>query len=133
MPYRVHVIDHPALWGWWLLPLLVFAVILAVAAYATVRLVDRGGAHRPAAPPYPPGPPAPDQAVVQARFRYASGQLSREEYLRILADLGAAPPGPPPWPSAPNPPMGAGAPAGATSGPGASGLPGPGAPAPPAA
>ncbi len=99
---RGYFIGHPGFWGWAarLLPLLLFAVVLALAAFAIVRLFDRGAGHHGAPGPYPPMPPV-DQAVAQARYRYANGQLSREEYFRLLVDLGAAPPGPPPWPPAP--------------------------------
>ena len=94
--------------------MLLFAVVLALAVFAFVRFVDHGGPRHAGPPPYPPSPPSPpspsDQAVAQARLRYANGQLSREEYFRILADLGAAPPGPsgpPPWwPPAPDAPAG---------------------------
>jgi hypothetical protein len=39
-----------------------------------------------------------DPALAALRLRYARGELSREEFLRTSADLGAPPPadGPPP-------------------------------------
>ena len=101
---RGYVFARPGLWGWagGVVFVLLFALVLGLAVFAFVRYTDRRTTHhhRTAPPPYPPPPPVNDQAVAQARYRYANGQLSREQYFQILADLGAAPPGPagpPPW------------------------------------
>jgi len=115
MPFHRYVIGHPGFWErvGWFLPLVVFALLLALAAFAVVRLIERG-AH-PSGPP-PPSHGGADAALNQVRYRYASGQLSREEYFRLMADLGGAPPyaaapPPPPVPAAvPSPTPAAGAP-----------------------
>ena len=81
--------------GWWLgglLGLLLFAAVVTLAVLLGMRLAGRprhwGGPHMGH---------GHDQALAQLRLRYAQGQVSREEYLRTSADLGAPlPPEPPP-------------------------------------
>jgi uncharacterized membrane protein len=36
--------------------------------------------------------PQPDAAVEQLRMRYARSEITRDEYLQMVQDLGAAPP-----------------------------------------
>jgi uncharacterized membrane protein len=102
-----YLIGRPGFWGWagGMVFMVLFVVILALAVWAIVRFFDHGGRRHAGPPPYP----GADPAVAQARFRYANGQLSREEYFQIVADLGFAPPGapPPPWPPGPGVPAGA--------------------------
>jgi len=124
MPYhRAFVIDHPGFWGrvGWLLPFVLFALVLALAAFAVVRYVEH--ATRTTTPP--PASAGPDAALHQVRYRYATGQLSREEYFRLLVDLGAAPPpgapepsgAPPAAPEPHGPPPAGAAPSGAPPAP----------------
>ncbi|HYY81319.1 MAG TPA: SHOCT domain-containing protein, partial [Actinomycetes bacterium] len=67
--------------------------------------VPGAGGPQWAGPP-PWAGPRPDAALDIARARYARGELSREEYLRILQDLGAPPPPAPPEPPPGPPPAG---------------------------
>jgi uncharacterized membrane protein len=84
---------------------IVFVVFVAVVGLAVYLLVRRRpGATMMAGGP-PPGvrPPGfgPDPAIDQVRYRYARGELSREEYFRLVGDLGWGGGGPPPPPSPP--------------------------------
>jgi len=84
-------------------PILMLGVCLVVLALVGlgVLLVTRLAAVRhPAAPPLSPmaplvpsgsagpGLPANDAALTQVRLRYANGELSREQFLQLSADLG---------------------------------------------
>ena len=73
---------HPVLW---LLLLVLFVALVALAIYTLMRL-SRGGT-----------PPAmavagPDAAVESVRMRYARGEIDRDEFVRVSTDLGAPPP-----------------------------------------
>jgi len=81
--------------GWWLLgtvlELLMIAALVVLAVVVAQRLIG-DGSRRGAATPATPAegsPTRPDEAVTQLRLRYARGELSREDYLRMTADLGA--------------------------------------------
>ena len=85
----------------WLIPLLFLAALVALLVLLFTRLrhpltMPPGTTH---APPPPPAP-APDAALAHARLRYARGEVSRDEYLQLAADLGGdvqpSAPGPPP-------------------------------------
>ena len=88
--------------------LLIFAALITVVVLLLIRSGRHGHVHQHYPwPPPPPGPgrgPAPaDEALTHVRLRYARGELSRDEYLRMSADLGAPvvdapapPPAPPP-------------------------------------
>lgn len=70
-------------WGGWIgmgfgLVLLVVLVVILLGASGSLR-----GA--PAVPPFPPPPPMDALTILDAR--YARGEISRDEYLRIRADL----------------------------------------------
>jgi uncharacterized membrane protein len=98
--------------AWWpLVPLVGWLLTLAVIGLIVWLVVRR----RPASfegrpgwgqqPPWAAAPPRPDSALEIARARYARGEMSRDEYLRVTSDLGGPPPGPeaPPSPPAPTP------------------------------
>lgn len=71
-------------WGWALLMMGIPAVILILILLAAV-----GGLGEPAAyPAYAPPPQNPLEILEQ---RYARGELTREDYLRIREDLTRAP------------------------------------------
>jgi uncharacterized membrane protein len=82
-----------------LLFLLVVVAAVAIVVVLIVRTVD----HRRAYPWTPYAPPREDAAIAHVRMRYASGEITRDEYARLSADLGvpvapapqgpAAPPG----------------------------------------
>jgi hypothetical protein len=82
----------------WLIPLLLFAVLVGVAVYALLVLLRRPSVGQAE---YPVG----DQAIEQVRLRYARGEIGREDFVRLTTDLGGAPPGgiPPPAPQPPPP------------------------------
>jgi hypothetical protein len=82
--------------------------VIGLVVWAALRLSGRRG---PAAFRGPGGPwaaewsrPGPDAALQAARLRYAQGEISREEYLRLAADLGGHLPGPPGAATPPGPP-----------------------------
>lgn len=86
-------------WGWgmgwmmligWLVPLLLLGLIV----YAVVQVADRGRggavAYSPPQPGAPAAPPVPGRAETPldvAQRRYASGEISREEFVRLRDDL----------------------------------------------
>jgi hypothetical protein len=93
---------HP---GWlellsWLVPLLLVGALVALAVLAVLRLTGRReppawGGREPPAWGAPPGWQAQlrqDAALEAARLRYARGELDRDQYLRLVADLGGQPP-----------------------------------------
>jgi uncharacterized membrane protein len=91
---------HPG-WYW---PHFVFTfVVLAVLVALGFWLVTNARRHAHGHHAMPMGPPtsptsAIDPALQEARMRYARGEISREDFLAISADLGGSPPppGPPP-------------------------------------
>lgn len=110
-PGRPGRFGHSDGWQWLhhLFGLLLVAAIVAAIVFLLLRLFDRTRAGNvavaPAGPPPPPRPPWPamDPALAELRLRYARGEVSREDFLRISTDLGAPPPPPPPAPPAPAP------------------------------
>jgi hypothetical protein len=106
----------------WLLLLLVLAAVVGATVWAIMRL--SGGRRGPGTAF---GPTAgwspewsrqgPDQAVQAVRLRYAQGELTREEYARLMADLGGQVPAPPGPPAGPPPGPAAGPPPGQAPGP----------------
>lgn len=74
-------------WGWMaMIPMLLFWMVLIVAAIWAVGALSRRGQH--------PEPPA-DPAVETVRRRYAQGEIDEAEYeerLRILNSSGRPPP-----------------------------------------
>ncbi|MDQ4145313.1 MAG: SHOCT domain-containing protein [Actinomycetota bacterium] len=82
-------------WGfpWWqgllgsILPLLFLVGIGALVLWGVLRVTERG---RPPDERWSTAAARPgDSALEQARLRYARGEISREEFLQISADLGA--------------------------------------------
>jgi uncharacterized membrane protein len=85
------------------MPILFLAVVAGLVVWIVLRTT-----RRPPAPAVAGGWAArfgPDPAMERARMRYARGELSREDYLRVSEDL--APGGPPaaPPPPATSPPQ----------------------------
>lgn len=80
-------------WGWgmgwpmlfgWVIPLAVFVVF----AYVLSRALSRGGQ---AVPPSGSGagvPPRRETPLETAQRRYAAGEISREDFVRIRDDIG---------------------------------------------
>ncbi|MGZ4113845.1 MAG: hypothetical protein ACXVQU_01380 [Actinomycetota bacterium] len=71
----------PFVWG--LLPALVFGGLIALVVFLFLRMA-RERSWSPATAAAVGG----DQAFVEARMRYARGELARDDYLRISRDLG---------------------------------------------
>ncbi len=78
--------------------LIAFVVAVAALVVLAVRWVRSSPAHThvpSAALPSPSAPPSPsDAALAEARMRYARGELSRDDFLRITTDLQEHVPGP---------------------------------------
>ncbi len=90
----VEHVGPPGYHPWWevlgaVLPALLLGALIALLVWAVLR-TTRGG----------PPPRGADAALEQLRYRYARGELGRDEFLRMWQDLGAPPPVPPP-PSSP--------------------------------
>lgn len=99
------IVNHPLFWNWlgWFIPLLLLGGLVVAVVYFMTRPAAH---HRPVAMFGHSGFAQSDQAIAHARYRYASGQLGRDEYFQLLTDLGAppqafAPPAPPPPPPPP--------------------------------
>lgn len=90
---------HDSAWWWFghALSLIIVVALITLLVVLVMRLLDRTTptapvAVAPAAPASPPG----DPALAQLRMRYANGDVSRDDYLRIASDLGASVPSSPP-------------------------------------
>lgn len=68
----------------WVVPLVLVLVLAGVVIWAVVRLTRQPA---PGVTSTPSPVPPRDPAFEQARLRYAQGQLDRETFLRIAADL----------------------------------------------
>jgi len=93
---------HP---GWelgWLLPLLITALLVGVAIWAVLRITRMGVVHASGAVAAPVAPT--DGALAAARMRYASGDLARDDYRRVVRDLGGHDPIPADEPPPTEPP-----------------------------
>jgi uncharacterized membrane protein len=79
------------------LRILLFVLFLALVV-AVVWLIVREVRHRRMQPVAAVGPgvssglPQPDAALEQLRMRYARSEITRDEYLQMVQDLGGAPP-----------------------------------------
>jgi len=100
---RVAHVGHPFLWG--LVGLVLVAGAVVVIVMLLLRLAGRWGAPPVASATRPVVPPSPgpgDPAVGYLRWRYARGEIGRDDYFRMAADLGVpVPTQPPPPPAAP--------------------------------
>ena len=65
--------------------LLVAALLIGAAVFAAVRLASRRPA--PGVPTFASTSGALDPAIEEARMRYARGDLSREDFTRLVSDL----------------------------------------------
>jgi uncharacterized membrane protein len=82
--------------GWWwggplhVIVLLLFLALLVAGAVWLFRRFSSGGFTPAAAVPavMPPASVASDPAVAALRMRYASGEVSREEFRNAMEDLG---------------------------------------------
>jgi len=80
--YGMHHAGH-GIFAW--LFLILFAILVAAAIFALIRLAKRpaGGAGPATAPVLPT-----DSALQELRVRYARGDIGREEYMQRATDLG---------------------------------------------
>jgi uncharacterized membrane protein len=72
----------------WILTLAAIGLIVYLIVRRRPALTDG----RPGWGPPPSAAPRPDSALEIARARYARGEMSREEFLRVTSDLGGSPP-----------------------------------------
>ena len=80
---------------WWesLIHVLVFAAVVVLVVFLIRRLFgDHHHAHHGSWTAPPPPPAHADPALNEARLRYARGEISRDDYLRIATDLTGQPP-----------------------------------------
>ena len=92
---------HEFWWGGFFPLIFTFLPIIAIIVGILIWSRDSHRHHHPMSPPAgwgppqapPPSAPAVDPALNEARLRYARGEISRDDYLRIATDLsGQAPP-----------------------------------------
>ena len=83
-------------WFGWFMPILFLAALAGLVVWAVVRVTRRPPAPTLAGVWAPPGRFGPDLALEHARVRYARGELSREDFVRVTRDLGGAGPTPVP-------------------------------------
>jgi uncharacterized membrane protein len=110
-PFGPRGFEHhggPEVWQH-LLGLLIVAAIVALIAFLLLRLYRRWQpATGAVAGPSATAIGAMDPALSEVRLRYARGEVSRDDFLRISADLTGTPlagtGAPPPSPTAPPPP-----------------------------
>lgn len=100
----------------WIIPLIILLLLSGGIVWLIVRSSYRSGLPAPpsGAMHWPP-PPARlhrfgDPALTALRLRYARGEVSRDDYLRMAADLGDVDalshlPSPPPTSPPPDPPL----------------------------
>ena len=93
---------HRPWWGFlsWLVPLVLVAVVVGLVVWLVLRGTGPAGAAGRSV--IAAGPPVPDPALEAARMRYARGEIGRDDFLRLSADLGGHvnEPVPPPPPDA---------------------------------
>src|SRR5262245_58078331 len=98
-PHAGPPMDHHPWWGLlgFILPMLMFAALIALVVWAVLRLTNQSGP-RPVgqSTAVPPQARAGDAALEHARYRYARGEIDRDQFLLISTDLGAPIPAPPP-------------------------------------
>ena len=98
-PHAGPPVYHHPLWGFFgvILPILMLAALIGLVIWAVLRLTNQGGA-RPAGQSIalPPQGRASDPALEHARYRYARGEIDRDQFLLISNDLGAPVSAPPP-------------------------------------
>jgi len=98
-PHAGPPVYHHPWWGFFgvFLPILMFAALIGLVIWAVLRLTNQGGA-RPAGSStvLPLHGRANDPALEHARYRYARGEIDRDQFLVISNDLGAPLSAPPP-------------------------------------
>lgn len=87
--------DGTPLFVHWLFPLLFLAAMALLVVWAVRRLSAAPPATTavpatPATPAVPPAGSRPDAALESVRMRYARGEIDRDEYLRLVTDLGGS-------------------------------------------
>jgi len=98
-PHAGPPVYHHPWWGFFgvFLPLLMFAALVGLVIWAVLRLTNQGAA-RPVGQSAALAPQgrANDPALEHARYRYARGEIDRDQFLLISNDLGAPISAPPP-------------------------------------
>jgi len=93
---------HHPWWGFFggLLLILLLAALVGVMVWAVLRLTSQGAARSTGQTLAVPAQVRTDTALEHARYRYARGEIDRDQFLLISGDLGAPvsatpPPAPP--------------------------------------
>lgn len=81
----------------WIFTLAFLALVVILAVWLIQNMRRPAMVGGPASRPLPPRPMSSvETALAEARMRYARGEMTREQFLQINADLGGAPPEQPP-------------------------------------
>jgi uncharacterized membrane protein len=102
------VYPHPW-WGFFgvILPILMLAALIGLVVWAVLRLTSQGARPAGQSMVLPAQGRPSDPALEHARYRYAQGEIDRDQFLLISSDLGApVSPPPPPAPAAAGEPDG---------------------------
>jgi hypothetical protein len=96
-PDRPPMLWHEPWWHTWqaLIPILLILILGGVAIWLLIGMKRMQAAAAGPGAATPTGPPVPaptDAALAHARMRYANGEIDRDAFLAIWADLGGAPP-----------------------------------------
>jgi putative membrane protein len=75
--------------GWWLLFILLFALLVGLIVMVAARL---GGSRKGWSAAAPPAPKAGEDPLEVLRLRYARGEVDRDTFVQARADLGGGPP-----------------------------------------
>jgi uncharacterized membrane protein len=87
---------HAPWWGplYGIVPLALLLLLLGLVVWAIVRVSRQPQVATPWTQP-PQSAARPDPALEHARMRYARGEIDRDEYVRLVGDLGGSPIPPP--------------------------------------
>jgi uncharacterized membrane protein len=90
------VYHHPLVGVFGVMLLILLAVLIGVVVWAIIRLTSQGAARSTGTVPALPPQGRSDAALEHARYRYARGEIDRDQFVLISNDLGAPISAPPP-------------------------------------
>jgi uncharacterized membrane protein len=97
-PHAGPPVYHHPVWGFFgvILPILMLAALIGLVVWAVLRLTSYGPVRSAGQPLAIPPQAHADPALEHARYRYARGEIDRDQFLLMSNDLGAPVSAPPP-------------------------------------